>query len=112
VKKRGLRTPKNYDGTQVTTHKVGDLLSAALSRLHTTQQYRPDILLQAWPEIIGPQLAVMTQAVSFCDGILVVKVKNSTLHSLLSRHEKFRILALIQKKFPKSAIQNILFRIA
>lgn len=112
MRKVGFRTPKNYNGTQTTSRHVADLLSAALSKLSDSCQDRPDLLLAAWPEIIGPKHAPMTQAVSFCEGILTVKVKNSTLHSLLSRHDRYRILAAIQQRFPKANIQNIVFRIA
>ena len=112
MRNAGFRTPKNYNGTQPTSRHVADLLSSALSKLSSSCQERPDLLLAAWPEIIGPKHASMTQAVSFCEGILTVKVKNSTLHSLLSRHDKFRILASIKQRFPKVNIQNIVFRIA
>lgn len=91
---------------------MGDLLSSALSKIHDVYQERPDQILATWPELIGPKLAPMTQAVSFCEGILTVKVNNSTLHSLLSRHDKFRLLTALQQKFPKAKIRNIVFRIA
>ena len=106
------RTPKNYDGTAVTTHVVSDLLPSVLSKISEICKDRPDLILEAWPEVIGPKLAGMTQAVSLRDGVLTVKVKNSTLHSLLSRHDKFRILSNIKQRFPKADIQNIVFRIA
>ena len=112
MRKTSFRTPKNYDGTAVTSHKVSDLLGTVLSKINEVYQERPDLLLAAWPDIIGPKLAPMTQAVSLCEGVLTVKVKNSTLHSLLSRHDKNRILATIQRKFPKAGVQNIMFRIA
>ena len=76
------RTPKGYDGTGLTTHKVSDLLPQVLARIGDVYQDRPDLILSAWPEIIGQKLAPMTQAVSFVEGVLSVKVKNSTLHSL------------------------------
>lgn len=107
-----MRTPKNYDGTRLTSHKVGDLLPNVLSQISEVYQARPDLVLAAWPDIIGPKLAAMTQAVSLYNGILKIKVKNSTLHSLLSRHDKFRILSIIQQKFPRAEIQNIEFWIA
>jgi Dna[CI] antecedent, DciA len=112
VSKVASRIPENYNGTQPTSHHVGVLLAAALAKLNGKCQERPDLLLEAWPEVIGPKQASMTQAVSFCDGILTVKVKNSTLHSLLSRHDKGRILTAIRQRFPKANIQNIVFRIA
>lgn len=111
MRKTAPRTPKNYDGTGVTTHRVSDLLPTVLSQISETYQDRPDLILAAWPEIIGSKLAAMTQAVSFSEGILTIKVKNSTLHSLLSRHDKYRILAAIRQRFSKIYIQNIVFRI-
>lgn len=105
------RTPKNYNGTGLTSHKVGDLLSSALSKIGGTWQERPDLVLAAWPQVIGPQLAPMTQAVSLVDGLLTVKVKNSTLHSLLSRQDRHRLLAAVQQRFPRAGVRNIAFRI-
>lgn len=112
MKKTAVRTPKNYDGTHLTTRNVADLLNKALSKLSDSCQERPDLLLAAWPEIIGSQHAAMTQAVSFCEGVLTVKVKNSTLYSVLSRQDRYRILASLKQRFPKANIQNIVFRMA
>lgn len=111
MKQKQRRTPKNYDGSGSTSHCVKDILPSVLAEIGEHYSERPDLVLAAWPEIIGPQLAPMTQAVSYVDGMLVVKVKNSTLHSLLSQHEKFKILASLRKKFPKLSINNIVFRV-
>lgn len=105
------RTPKNYDGTEVTTHRVSDLLPVVLSRIGEIYDQRPDLILEIWSSIIGSKLASMTQAMSFVDGVLVVKVKNSTLHSLLSQHEKPRLLAILRQRFPNVLIKTIVFRI-
>lgn len=105
------RTPKDYDGTDMTTHQISELLPSVLSQIHHVYQQKPDLILAMWPALIGPQLANMTQAVSFYDGFLVVKVKNSTLHSLLSQHEKPRLLSVLRQKFPHVQIKTIIFRI-
>ena len=105
------RTPKRYDGTQLTSHRMADLLPFVLAKIGEVHDQRPDLILACWPEIIGPRLAGMTQAVSFADGVLVVKVKNSTLHSLLSQNDKLRILNMLRKKFQHVEIRNISFRI-
>lgn len=105
------RTPKGYDGTEPTSHRVSDLLTLVLSDIGHTYNDRPDLVLAAWPEVIGQKLAPMTQAVSFQDGILVVKVKNSTLYSLLNQNDKRRILNSLKQKFPKVSFNNIVFRI-
>jgi hypothetical protein len=111
VSKFYSRTPRQYDGTRITTHRMTDLLPVVLAKIGEVYQDRPDLILAIWPEIIGPKLASMTQAVSFVDGILSVKVKNSTLHSLLSQNEKPRILNLLRQKFSHVEIKNICFRI-
>lgn len=106
-----FRTPKHYDGTRVTTRQMNRLVSGVLARIEGIYLLRADLILEGWSEIIGPRLATMTQAVSFADGVLVVKVKNSTLHSLLSQNEKSRLLHLLKEKFPHAEIKNISFRI-
>lgn len=111
VRKSNRRTPKNYDGTAITTHRITDLLSDIVFKIRDNYKERPDLVLAAWPEVIGPQLASMTQAVSFADGIMLVKVKNSTLHSLLSQNDKARIMTSLKTKFPRIQLKNIVFRI-
>jgi hypothetical protein len=87
------------------------MLTDILLKMQCTFCDRPDLILEAWPEVIGLKLAGMTQAVSFANGMLVVKVKNSTLHSLLSQNDKPRILNNLRKKFPNVTIKDIVFRI-
>lgn len=109
--KHRKRTPKNYDGTALTTHKMTELLPIVLETIGEVYKERPDLILASWPTIIGSKIAPMTQAVSFKEGILVVKVYNSTLHSVLSQKDKPAILRILREKFPKAQIKNIVFRI-
>lgn len=104
------RKPKNYDGSQVTTRQVSDLLGKALSRIGHSYEARPDLVLASWKEIVGPTFASMTEAVSFQDAILHVKVKNSTLYSLLNQNDKPRLLNILRKKIPRVLIKTIVFR--
>ncbi len=104
------RTPRQYDGTEVTTHRMTDLLPPILAKIGEGYQQRSDLILALWPEIIGPKLAAMTRATSFVEGVLLVKVKNSTLHSLLSQNDKHRLLHLLRQKFPHVEIKTICFR--
>lgn len=112
VKKKTQRTPRNYDGIETTTHSINDLLSGVISRLNLRQQQRPDLILAAWPEIIGPKFAAVTQAVSFDSHVLVVRVKSSTLYSILSQHEKPRLLEMLRQRFPRTTINTIIFRMS
>lgn len=104
------RTPKNYDGIEITSHQMGEILPQVLSAISEKYQDRPDLILATWPSLIGEKLAPMAQAVSFDEGVLVVKVKNSTLYSLLCQKEKWRLLEALKKKFPKVEIRTIHFR--
>jgi hypothetical protein len=105
------RTPKNYDGIALPAKTIRELLPEVLGKIQK-KQMEPDVdLLSAWPAMIGPNLANMTEAVSFVDGVLTVKVKSSTLYSLLSLHEKPRLLIKLQECFPKTQVRNIIFRI-
>lgn len=111
MSRKTRRTPKNYDGTAMTSHHVSDVLTRVLSDIGDVFQGRPDLVVSAWSEIVGPQLAGMTKAVSFIEGVLTVKVKNSTLYSLLNQNDKPRMLGLLRQKFPKMPIKTIVFRI-
>lgn len=104
------RTPKYYDGTDTTSKHINQLLPAALSRIGEVYHQQAELILAIWPDLVGPSLAPMTQAISFLEGVLLVKVKNSTLHSLLSQNEKPRLLRLLREKFPKVVIKTIYFR--
>jgi hypothetical protein len=104
------RTPKNYDGTEVTTHRITDLLPVVLFQIGEIYEQRPDLVLAIWPELVGAPFAGMTQAISFSDGILTVKVKNSTLYSLLTQNEKPRLIGVLRRKFPRLTIKTIIFK--
>lgn len=105
------RTPRNYDGTDRTAKEISKLLPEIIQKMGASFQERPDLVLAAWPELIGEKLSPMTQVVSFVEGVLTVKVKNSSLYSLLSQHEKPKLLKALQAKFPSVMIRNIIFRI-
>lgn len=110
MKKSYGRIPRNYDGTDITTRKLSEILPSVLNNVNRTYNERPDLILAAWKEVIGPKLAAMTEATAFCDGKLFVKVKNSTLYSLLCRHEKQKLLSLLRQQFPNHNIRDIVFR--
>ncbi len=111
IVKRLRRTPRYYDDVGLVTKALSELLPEWMANASARFQDRPDLVLLAWPEIIGEKLAPMTHAVSFIDGVLTVKVKNSSLYSLLVQHERGRLLGLLHKKFPSVKIQNIVFRL-
>lgn len=111
MKKTTQRLPKNYDGIGLTSRPLSSLLPAVLSHIKGMHDNAGDQILSAWPSLVGEKLSPFTQAISFADGVLAVKVKNSTLYSLLSQHEKMRLLKDLRKQFPRISIKTILFRL-
>ena len=105
------RIPKHYDGKEPTGRQLKDLLPEIMAQIAEKVDEDPMQIVRAWPELVGPQIAQMTKATRFDSGVLRVNVENSTLYSLLATHEKKRLLQKLQKRFPKVAFKNILFRI-
>jgi hypothetical protein len=102
---------RNYNGVRTTSHQLTAILPKVLTHISANFKDRPDLIMAAWPSLIGPKLAPMTQAVSFERGVLTVRVKNSTLYSLLSQKDKPKLIQALRAKFPQVMIKTILFRI-
>ena len=111
MRKTARRTPRGYDGTGTTSRKFGDILPEVLNRITKAHSQRPDLILASWDQVVGPQVARFTEPESLIEGTLVVRVKNSTLYSLLAQNEKHKILQILRQKFPEATIRNIRFRL-
>jgi hypothetical protein len=97
--------------SRLTNKLLVNLLPKMLEQIAAMQKDRPDLIVSAWQEIIGEKFSPMAKAIGFENGILMVKVSNSTLYSLLAQHEKKRLLQMLRKKFPSIEIKTIHFRI-
>ncbi len=95
----------------LTNKHLRDLLPSVLRNIEERKKERPDLILAGWSEIIEEKWRRMTQAVSFEKGVLMVKVKNAALYSLLVQQEKQKLLSKLQEKFPEVELKNIVFRI-
>lgn len=93
-------------------HHIQLLLPQVFNKICRHYDDRPDLVLASWKEVIGTNFAPFTEAVSLIDGVLTVRVKNSTLYSLLYQHEKHRLLKSLREKFPKQNIKTIQFKLA
>jgi predicted nucleic acid-binding Zn ribbon protein len=102
---------KKRKQNETTNRHIRDMLPKVLEQIGALHRDRPDLIVSAWSEVIGEKLAPMTKAVAFENGILTVKVNNSTLYSLLSQHERGRLLACLRKRFSTVEIKNIYFKI-
>jgi len=102
------RTPKSYQGTGLTAKTIEELLPQWIARISKKKHEPVKDLLRAWPGIVGEKVARYTEAISFIEGVLVVKVKSSVLYSVLCQSEGPRLVALMQEQF--SMVQKITFR--
>jgi hypothetical protein len=100
-----------YDGSGKTSKQISAILPRLLEQIGQRFATRPDLVLVAWPEVVGSRLASMTKATSFEDGVLFVRVSNSTLYSLLNQYDKSRIIQNLRQKFPNTVIKTVLFRL-
>jgi len=96
--------------TKLTSQKLGELLPTVLASVEAKFQQKPQKVVEAWPEVIGQPFASMSFAELFDKGVLHVKVKNSSVLSLLSE-DKNRIIESFRVKFSGISIRNIVFRI-
>lgn len=110
MKKDHRRIPRGYNGTAPTTRRFGDIIPSVLSIIQKNHGERHDLILTSWPQIVGPKITKFTTPESFNEGVLRVKVNNSTLYSLLNQSEKAKLLSALRKRFPKVDIRDIYFR--
>lgn len=87
---------------------MADLLPDLLFDVGRKAKDPREEIFRFWSELMGEKMAPLTEPVSFEDGTLTVKVKSSTLYSLLVTHEKPRLLGRLQEKF---SVRNLVFRV-
>lgn len=104
-------TPRNYDGTALTSHSLKKLLPTTLSNIGNLVEGQSELMFAIWPQVIGLKLASMTKVISFSGGKLIVSVNNSTLYSLFNKNEKSRLLKKLREQLPDVKIDAIEFRI-
>lgn len=105
------RNPRNYDGTRTTSKLLSDILPKYAKKFVQGENADPQLVLRAWPEVVGETLAGMTRAERFVEGILYVRVSNASLYSLLSGYEKKKVLHKLQEIVPGSQVRGLVFRI-
>lgn len=102
---------KRLSITGDTVRCIGNIIPEVLSSIEKKFKSNPVNIIESWPTIIGRELAAMTKVVSLEDGVLTVKVKSSTLYSLLNNYEKDKILKKMQSNFSEKVIRKLCFKI-
>lgn len=104
------RTPRNYEGVKVTNKSLTERLPEILAKIERTHLKSSKSVLESWGGIIGENFAPMTKAVSLDNGILLIKVKSSSLLNVLCQYEKGKLLEKVQEKFSKDIVRDIVFK--
>lgn len=94
-----------------TNKELKNLLPILFSDIEKKYLKNPNLIIDYWSRLVGKKLAPMTKAISFENQTLYVLVKSSTLLSILKLQEKRRLLNLLQAKFSRETIRNIVFKI-
>jgi hypothetical protein len=103
---------KNYRNNLISTNKqLKDILPKFFDDIEKKYLQNPSLIINYFGEIVGEKIAKMTEIISFENKTLYVLVKSATLYSILKTEEKTRLLNLMQKKFSKEIIKNIIFKI-
>lgn len=90
--------PRFFSGIQITSHPLQHLLGKWLRAFDKRIQTSPEKAFFAWDSVVGPRIASLARPLSFEDGILIVKVQNSTLLSLLAGAERDQIANRLRKQ--------------
>ncbi|MBI5272577.1 MAG: DUF721 domain-containing protein [Chlamydiia bacterium] len=102
------RTPRAYNGVNSPSKKMAQVLPEILAEIDRRIVDPKEAVFNAWREILGEKMSPLMEPLTFIDGVLTIKVKGSTLYSLLCQHEKPRLLRQLREKFQ---IRDLVFRI-
>jgi predicted nucleic acid-binding Zn ribbon protein len=70
-----LTRPRKHSASQ--PQLVGELVGKYLSRTGLTGKLEAASVLPQWPELVGPQIAAVTEPQRVSDGVLIVAVRSS-----------------------------------
>lgn len=90
---------------------VSETLAKVMAGLGLKDRLREEEVLQAWGEIVGEFIAANSSPQSLKDGILYIRVLQSTVHFELDRIWKPQIIKKFKDRFGTRAVRDIKFRL-
>ncbi|MBC8465808.1 DUF721 domain-containing protein [bacterium] len=110
-KKRRLTGYRKWEADAARSAKtlsVGSALFQLFERMGISEKVEQQRAVLIWSETVGPEIAIMTNAVSIRNGVLRVVVANSSWrHTLIFMKED--ITYKLNKTLGKSIVDDILF---
>lgn len=96
-----------------TPRRLGDVLSDVLQQYGLAQRLKEFQVVEFWAEVVGEQIAKITQAREVRDGRLYVEVSSAESASSAWRNElyflKAEIIAKLNKRLGQNIIHDIMF---
>ena len=89
---------------------VGRILHKTLAALPTAKRIKGQLVVDAWAEVVGEIVAQKTEALSFTNGILFVRVSDSVWAQHLVLQKK-QILAKLKRAAKTRIIKDIYFQV-
>jgi predicted nucleic acid-binding Zn ribbon protein len=93
------------------TQSVGEALEAVMRKLGLEERLTEGQILSAWKDIVGEWFALHTCPDRIRDGVLYVRVVQSSVHYELDRNCKARIIQKLKARFGAKRVRDIRFRI-
>ena len=94
-----------------TSKPIGETLAKVMAGLGLKDRLKEHEVLQAWRDIVGDFIAGHSNPQRLQDGVLYVRVLQSTVHYELDRVWKPQILDKLKKRFGAKTVREIKFRL-
>ena len=89
--------------------KLNGLIDRLMSSLGLSRQYKGWQVVSQWPEIVGEEIASVTRAHRFCDGVLTVLVEKDVWRQELEMQQD-EILKKIRARSGGRVVEKIVLR--
>lgn len=89
---------------------LAHVLPGLMTRLGLEQLTQQRMIVDAWRDLVGEDIARYAQPTRIQRGVLTVSVNNSVWLQELSRYHKSAILQKIAARFNPSPVKDIVFR--
>jgi predicted nucleic acid-binding Zn ribbon protein len=93
------------------TQGVSDALEKVMRQLGLQERLTESQILGAWKEIVGEWFALHTHPDRLRDGVLIVRVVQSSVQFELERNWKPKIIQKLKARLPGTRIREIKFRV-
>lgn len=93
------------------TQSVADTLEKVMRQLGLAERLTEGQILAAWKDIVGEWFALHTCPDRIRDGVLYVRVVQSSVHYELDRNWKQRIIQKLKARFGGGKVRDVRFRV-